>query len=86
MKVLAQTLARRMKLAYVIVTLSLLSLSSASALDKLDTSSLTPKNRNSMVTAVVGAGGATGLECVKRLLSEGHTVKAVRFSSLFLRC
>ncbi len=34
--------------------------------------------RNSMTTAVVGAGGATGLECVKRLLSEGHSVKAVR--------
>ncbi|KAK9866696.1 hypothetical protein WJX84_008201 [Apatococcus fuscideae] len=30
-----------------------------------------------MTTAVVGAGGATGLECVKKLLSEGHTVKAV---------
>ena len=42
-----------------------------------DSSQLVPTRTDTMTTAVVGAGGATGLECVKKLLSEGHTVKAV---------
>ena len=74
----------KMRLPYTLVALLSLALSSASP-TTLNTSKLIPENKNSMVTAVVGAGGATGLECVKKLLSEGHTVKAVSDRSVHLR-
>lgn len=66
-------------MTFLVASVALLSLVLASASpNSPDSSQLIPRSSNSMTTAVVGAGGATGLECVKRLLSEGHRVKAVR--------